>query len=177
MSRLQGAPLHDVMRGWMEIALSEARTALEAGEAPIGALILNGAGEIMGRGHNTMVASGNPIAHAEINAFAAAAGSFADTHHLFMVTSLEPCVMCTGAAMQAGVTTIIYGLKAPADAGTGRVAPPTSPDATNPVVLGGVGAAESRALFIEWIGRHEGDPSRASQRAFITQLLTLTAGG
>ncbi len=170
------APLHDVMRGWMEQALGLARTALDKGEAPIGALILDRAGVVIGRGHNSMVATGNPTLHAEINAFANAAGSLADASDLCMVTTLEPCVMCTGAAMQAGVTTIIYGLQAPADAGTSRVSPPTSPDATSPAVIGGIGAAESRTLFVAWMERHEGDASRQAQRAFIAQLLTLTAG-
>ena len=176
MTMPQQTPFRDVMQGWMETALGEARAALHAGEAPIGAVILNGHGEIIGQGHNTMVATGDPTTHAEMNAFASAAGSFNDTHDLFMVSTLEPCVMCTGAAMQAGVTTIIYGLQAPADAGTGRVSPPTSPDTTNPVVLGGIAAAESRALFVEWVEMHDGDASRAAQRSFITQLLTLTAG-
>ncbi len=63
-----------------------------------------------------------------------------------------------------------------ADAGAGRVSPPTSPDTTNPVVLGGIAAAESRALFVEWMELHDGDASRTAQRSFITQLLTLTAG-
>ncbi|MBC7841617.1 MAG: nucleoside deaminase [Gemmatimonadaceae bacterium] len=170
------APLRDVMRVWMDIALAQARLALDAGEAPIGCVVLNSAGDVMGVGYNTLLKSGNPTLHAEMNAFAAGAGQFAAAKDLVMVSTLEPCVMCTGAAMQAGVTTIVYALKAPADSGTGRVSPPTSPGATNPSVIGNIGTLESRALFVEWIERHEGDPSRDDQRAFIEQLLTLTAG-
>lgn len=172
----QEAPSRDTLIEWMEMALAQARIALDAGEAPIGAVIFNGDGTVMGRGHNMMVATGNPTMHAEINAFTDAAGSFDDTHDLFMVSTLEPCVMCTGAAMQTGVTTIVYGLQAPADAGTGRVAPPASPDSTNPVVIGGISPTESRALFVEWVERHDLDESRAAQRAFIKQLLALTDG-
>jgi len=156
---------------WMEEALLEARIGLEAGEAPIGALLVNADGDVIGRGHNTIRATGNPTMHAEMNAFANGAGKFDDTGGLCLVSTLEPCVMCTGAAMQAGVTTIIYGLPAPADSGTGRVSPPTSPDATNPVVTGGIRAAASRALFVQWLENHEGDESREGQRAFISQLL------
>ena len=74
------------------------------------------------------------------------------------------------------MTTIIYALQAPADSGTGRVSPPTSPGATNPTVIGRIGAADSRRLFVEWMEQHEGDASRDEQRAFVEQLLTLTAG-
>lgn len=170
------APLRDVMRVWMDVALAQARLALDAGEAPIGCVVLNSAGDVMGVGYNTLLATGNPTLHAEINAFAAAAGQFIASKDLVMVSTLEPCVMCTGAAMQAGVATIVYALQAPADSGTGRVAPPTSPGSTNPSVIGNIGALESRALFVEWIEKHDGDESRAEQRAFIEQLLTLTAG-
>lgn len=170
------APLRDVMRVWMDIALAQARLALDAGEAPIGSVVLNSAGDVIGVGYNTLLKSGNPTLHAEMNAFAAGAGQFSTAKDLVMVSTLEPCVMCTGAAMQAGVTTIVYALQAPADSGTGRVSPPTSPGATNPSVIGNIGALESRALFVEWIERHDGDASRAEQRAFIEQLLTLTAG-
>jgi len=163
------------MLGWMQLALAEARRALESGEAPIGCVVLSAGGDMLGAGHNTLLASGNPTLHAEMNAFAAAFATKAPAKELVMVSTLEPCVMCTGAAMQAGVTTIIYGLRAPADAGTGRVSPPTSPNATSPVVIGEISATESRSLFVEWMTRHDGDASRDEQRAFIAQLLALTA--
>ena len=170
------APLRDVMRGWMDLALAQSRLALDVGEAPIGCVLLNSSGDVIGVGYNTLLATGNPTLHAEINAFAAAAGRFGAAKDLVMVSTLEPCVMCTGAAMQAGVTTIVYGLQAPADSGTGRVSPPTSPGATNPTVIGNIGALESRELFVAWMEKHDGDESRAEQRAFVEQLLTLTAG-
>lgn len=174
MSPETTVPEEAAWTGWMEMALSEARLALAGNEAPIGAVILSATGTVLSRGHNTMVATGNPIAHAEINAFTAGAGVLLDAGALILVSTLEPCVMCTGAAMQSGVTKIIYGLQAPADAGTGRVSPPVSPDSTDPTVIGGVGAVESRALFVEWMERHAHDPTRESQRAFVTQLLMLT---
>jgi tRNA(adenine34) deaminase len=166
----------DAMTTWMDLALEQARRALEGGEAPMGAVLLNSAGEMMATGRNTTRATGNPTTHAEMNAFGAAAGHFDGAHGLTLVSTLEPCVMCTGAAMQAGVTRIVFGLKAPADSGTSRVAAPSSPDATIPEVVGGIGAAESRAMFVEWMDRHDGDASRDEQRRFITELLTLTAG-
>ena len=170
------APLRDTMERWMEVALDEARIALNTGEAPIGAALFGIDGEVLGRGHNTMVASGSPVAHAEINAFTAAAGSRDPGTRLYMVSTLEPCVMCTGASMQAGVGTIIYGLEAPADSGTRRVKAPQSPGATSPEVIGNIAAAESRALFTRWLKLHDAaDPTRKAQRDFIEQLLALTA--
>lgn len=166
--------LRDDVIDWMGLALEQARLGLESGEAPIGSVVLQRSGELMGAAYNTCLSSGNPTAHAEMNAFASAAGKFEHAHDLFLVTTLEPCVMCTGAAMQAGVTRIIYGLKAPADAGTGRVSPPTSPGATNPTVVGDVRADESRAIFVEWMKMHAGDASRNGQREFIEQLLAST---
>ena len=159
---------------WMQRALSQARSAIKAGEVPIGCVLYRANGIAISEGHNTMVDSGIVTAHAEMNAFKAAGRSIAPGDQVIMVTTLEPCVMCTGAAMQAGVILIIYGLQAPADSGTGRVRPPDSPGATAPVIVGGVGAVESRALFTEWLDMHAGDKSRSDQRAFVEQLLALT---
>jgi tRNA(Arg) A34 adenosine deaminase TadA len=169
-------PRPDVLHDWMRIALEEARIALHAGEAPIGAALFGLDGEVLGRGHNTMVATGNAVAHAEINAFTAAAGSYEPGSRLYIVSTLEPCVMCTGASMQAGVDTIIYGLETPADSGTRRVKAPRSPGASSPGVIGNVGASESRALFLQWVTLHDvADEERKAQREFIEQLLALTA--
>ena len=76
--------------------------------------------------------------HADINGFANGAGRFGDTGGLWMVSTREPCVRRTGAAMPVGVSTIRYGLEVPADAGRGRVSPPTSPYATNSVGINGM---------------------------------------
>jgi tRNA(Arg) A34 adenosine deaminase TadA len=162
---------------WMLLALGEARRALSEGEAPIGCVLLDGRGAVIGRGHNTMRASGIVTAHAEMNAFHAAAERIVPGEPVVLVSTLEPCVMCTGAAMEAGVTTIIFGLRAPADAGTSRVHPPDSPGSTTPVIIGDVGADESRALFLRWLEMHAGDASRDEQRQFIDQLMALTQEG
>jgi hypothetical protein len=87
-----------------------------------------------------------------------------------MVSTLEPCVMCTGAAMESAVDTIVYALAAPADNGTARVRPPESPESQMPRIVGGVLAAESRTLFERWLDMHRGEP----QAAFVEQLLART---
>ena len=160
---------------WMLLALGEARRALEAGEAPIGSVLIDVRGAVIGRGHNTMRASGVVTAHAEMNAFAAAARRIVAGEPIILVSTLEPCVMCTGAAMESGVTTIVFGMRAPADSGIDRVRPPVSRGSSAPRVLGDIAADGSRALFEQWLAMHRDDPSRDEQRTFIEQLLSLTA--
>ena len=155
----------------MREALATAREGMANGEAPIGCVLARGDGRIVARAWNAMNRTGNKTAHAEIMAFAEAAGRVPlDARDLVMVSTLEPCVMCTGAAMESAVATIVFGLRAPADSGTGRVRPPESPESSMPAIVGPVLAAESRALFEEWL-QHNGDTEQA---AYVKQLLALT---
>lgn len=161
-----------VLEALMREALAEARLGLASGETPIGCVIADGAGQIVARGHNEFGKSGDRTAHAELVAFRRAAGRIptGSKDHI-LVSTLEPCVMCTGAAMEAAMDTILYALRAPADSGTGRVEPPQSPESQMPRIVGGILAKESRALFEEF-GRIAQNPV---QRDFVAQLLKLTA--
>ena len=162
---------HDALARLMREALAAAEDGLRAGEAPIGCVLARGDGTVIARGYNEMNATQNKAAHAEIVTFARAAGKVPlDAQDLILVSTLEPCVMCTGAAMEAAVDTIVYGLRAPADSGTGRVMPPQSPESQMPRIVGDVLAAESRALFERWLAQNENSP----QAAYIKQLLALT---
>ena len=156
----------------MHEALAAAREGMAAGEAPIGCVIARGDGTIVARAFNEMNRTGCKIAHAEIVAFHRAAVCVPlAARDLILVSTLEPCVMCTGAAMEAAVATIVYGLRAPADSGTGRVAPPQSPESQMPEIIGDVLAAESRALFEEWLARNANSP----QAAYVKQLLVASS--
>lgn len=96
----------------MRVALDEARAALETGDVPIGALVVDERGEIIGRGRNTREAIGDPTGHAEINAMRAAAAARGDGWHLdgcTLIVTLEPCAMCAGALLAARVSTVVYG--------------------------------------------------------------------
>jgi len=160
-----------MMERLMREALAEARRGMQRGEAPIGSVLARGDGRIIGRGHNRLRETGDRVAHAELVAFADAAGDVpADARDLILVSTLEPCVMCTGAAMEAAVDVIIYGLRAPADSGTGRVRAPQSPENQMPRIVGEVLAGESRKLFEEWLRDH----ANPEQRPYVEQLLTLT---
>ena len=161
---------HDMLARLMREALTTAEEGLRAGEAPIGCVLARGDGTIIARGYNEMNATQNKAAHAEIVAFARAAGKVPlDAQDLILVGTLEPCVMCTGAAMEASVDTIIYGLRAPADSGTGRVMPPQSPESQMPRIVGDVLAGESRGLFERWLAQNADSP----QAAYVKQLLAL----
>ncbi len=163
------------MAEWMRCAIDQASAGLAVGEAPIGCVIIDATGRVRSEAYNTMYGTQNVTAHAEINALSSLAGQAGVDDGLTLVSTLEPCVMCTGAAMLSGVRRIVYGLVAPADAGTTRVKPPESPGATLPMITGGVLAPSARLLFVRWMDAHAGDPSRAKQREFIEQLLALTA--
>lgn len=99
----------------MRAALAEAAVAREAGEIPVGAVVLDARGRLVGCGHNRREATGDPTAHAEILAIRAAAAA---VHHwrllgATLVVTLEPCTMCAGAAVQARLGRVVYGAADP----------------------------------------------------------------
>jgi tRNA(adenine34) deaminase len=94
----------------MAAALQEAGRAGDAGEVPIGAVVVID-GAIVGRGFNQPISSGDPTAHAEIVAIRAAAravGNYRLTGATLCVT-IEPCLMCVGALVHARIGTLVYG--------------------------------------------------------------------
>jgi tRNA(adenine34) deaminase len=99
---------------WMDAAIEEAQRARDAGEVPIGAVIvLDGA--VVGRGFNQPISSGDPTAHAEIVAIrdaAARIGNYRLTGAVLFVT-IEPCLMCVCALVHARIATVVYGAPEP----------------------------------------------------------------
>jgi tRNA(Arg) A34 adenosine deaminase TadA len=156
----------------MTEALAVAREGMSSGEVPIGALLARGDGTIIARGFNELNRTQNKTAHAEMVTFARSAGKAPpEARDLILVSTLEPCVMCLGAAMEAAVDTVIYAFRAPADNGTERVEPPQSPESNMPRIVGGIMAHASRALFEQWITQPGNNPQQVK---FVTQLLSLT---
>lgn len=94
----------------MELALAEARLAAEHGDVPIGAILVDAEGTVVGRGHNRREERGDPTAHAEIEALRDAEG-FAGWRRegTTMYVTLEPCPMCMGALVNARVARVVYG--------------------------------------------------------------------
>ena len=99
---------------WMGLALEEAARAAEAGEVPVGAVVVL-AGRLLARGHNAPITRQDPTAHAEIVALRAAARE-AGNYRLGGATlyvTIEPCGMCCGAALQARIARLVYGADDP----------------------------------------------------------------
>ena len=99
---------------WMEEALRSAQRALEAGEVPVGAVVVS-EGRIVGRGWNRNIADSDPTAHAEIVALREA-GATVGNHRLAeceLFATIEPCPMCAGALVHARIKRLIYGADDP----------------------------------------------------------------
>ncbi len=95
----------------MRAALEVAQNASASGDVPVGALIVNAAGEIVATGHNERELHNDPTAHAEIVAIRRATeiiGEWRLENHTIVVT-LEPCPMCAGAIAQSRISTVIFG--------------------------------------------------------------------
>ena len=149
----------EMMRGLMAEALDEARLGLAEADLPVGAVLADGNGTVVGRGRSRTETTREFLAHGEMQAFSDISGRFSlDRRELILVTTLEPCMMCFGAAMGARVDTIIYALKAPSNGGIARCIPMQSPGMIMPRVVGGVCAEKSLALFEEWNRRHPDRP-------------------
>lgn len=135
---------------YMRAALDEAKRAAEAGEVPVGAVIVQ-QGRIIGRGRNGVEHLGDPTAHAEILAIGAAsqtAGSWRLEGCTLYVT-LEPCPMCMGAALNARLDRIVYGAPEPKFGACGSVVDLRTIPRYNHSVLvsGGVCADEASGLM------------------------------
>jgi len=99
---------------FMRLALAQAALARDAGEVPVGAVVVLG-GTVVGRGHNQPIGTSDPTAHAEIRALreaARATGNYRVTGATLYVT-VEPCLMCVGAIVHARVGTVVYGVPDP----------------------------------------------------------------
>lgn len=100
---------------FMRRALEEARSAAEADEVPIGAVVVSPKGAIIGRGHNLTEALNDVTAHAEMQAITAAAtrlgGKYLTGCTLYV--TVEPCAMCAGAIGWAQISRIVYGAPDP----------------------------------------------------------------
>jgi tRNA(adenine34) deaminase len=109
---LQNMPTNDEL--WMQEALRSAQRALEAGEVPVGAIVVSG-DRIVGRGWNRNIGESDPTAHAEIIALREA-GATVGNHRLGecdLFVTIEPCAMCAGALVHARIRRLIYGADDP----------------------------------------------------------------
>ena len=154
-------PTAETYAAWVGEALELAAASAGSQDVPVGALVLSAEGEVIGRGRNVREELGDPTGHAEIVAVreaAAALGSWR-LDGCTLVVTLEPCVMCAGAAMAARVERVVFGAWDPKAGACGSVWDLTrDPLATHNVdVVGGVRAEESAALLVDFFeGRRLG---------------------
>ncbi len=100
---------------WMAEAMREADLARDAGDVPIGAVVVDASGELLARAHNEREARQDPTAHAEIYALRAAAASVGHWRlaGATVYVTLEPCPMCAGALVHARVARVVFGCADP----------------------------------------------------------------
>ena len=141
----------------MESALEQAGLALATSDVPVGAVVIDETGVVIGVGRNEREALGDPTAHAEVLALRAAA-----THRgewrlsgCSLVVTLEPCTMCAGAAVLARVDRIVFGAHDEKAGAAGSMWDLVRDRRLNhrPEVVSGVLAEESAALLREFFGR------------------------
>jgi tRNA(adenine34) deaminase len=139
----------------MRLALAEAAAAGAAAGAdadvPVGAVVLDPAGEVIARGRNRRVAAADPTAHAELEAIrqaARAAGRWR-LDGCTLVVTLEPCTMCAGAVLQARLGRLVYGAADPKAGAAGSLWDVLTDRRLGhlPEVIGGVLAAECGTLL------------------------------
>ncbi|SEB43841.1 tRNA(adenine34) deaminase [Paramicrobacterium humi] len=104
-------PAADRHHSAMTLALAEARAALQTGDVPVGAVIVDAAGEVVAHGRNAREARSDPTAHAELEAIRQATASRGQWRldDVTLVVTLEPCVMCAGAILAARIPTVVFG--------------------------------------------------------------------
>jgi tRNA(adenine34) deaminase len=138
----------------MRAALEQARLAEAKGDVPVGAVIVDAIGRILGRGHNQRAISADPTAHAEVLAIREAAvrrGTWR-LDDLTLVVTLEPCTMCAGAIVLSRLARVVYGAADPKAGAVGSLWDVVRDRRLNhrPEVISGVLVDECAALLREW---------------------------
>lgn len=146
-------------RHWMSLALREAERGRDAGEVPVGALLVLD-GRLLARAHNAPIGERDPTAHAEIRALrqaARAVGNYRLPGTTLYVT-LEPCPMCVGAMVHARIARLVYAAPDPRTGAAGGALDLVSHPSHNHRfdVTGGIEAERSAALLREFFRERRG---------------------
>ena len=138
----------DADGAWMGEALAEAALAAAEGEVPVGAVAVRG-GAVVARARNRREATGDPLGHAELLVLRAASAGDWRLEDVTLYVTLEPCVMCAGAMVQARVARLVYGAADPKGGACGTLYDiPRDPRLNHRVeVRAGVRAEECGALL------------------------------
>jgi tRNA(adenine34) deaminase len=135
----------------MRAALQQAQLAPAGGDVPIGAVVVDGDGQVLGRGHNVREAERDPVGHAEVIALREAGRALGSWRlaGCSLVVTLEPCAMCAGAAVLARVGRIVYGAADPKAGAVGSLWDLPRDQRLNhrPEVVSGILAEESARML------------------------------
>ena len=139
---------------WMQVSLELARAAGEAGDVPVGAVIIDSSGNLLGQGDNRKERDQDPTAHAEIIALRAAARTLNTwrLHKCTLYVTLEPCPMCAGAIIQSRLGVLVYGVDDP-KAGAIRTVeniPDSSASNHKLTVIGGILESSCSQILKVW---------------------------
>jgi tRNA(adenine34) deaminase len=151
---------------WMREALVQARAAMDAGEVPVGAVLVKD-GVVVATGRNTPVAAHDPTAHAEIMALRAAAAAIGnyrlDGCELFV--TLEPCAMCAGAMLHARLARVVFGAHDPKTGAAGSVLDLFARSELNHrTLLRGNVLADASSLLLQTFFRHRREAARKASQ-------------
>lgn len=138
----------------MRRVIALARGAGEAGDVPVGAIVVDDAGTIIGEGFNTREVDADPVGHAEINALRAAAKALGtwNLSGCTLVVNLEPCTMCAGAIVNSRISRVVFGSWDEKAGAAGSVRDVLRDARLNHTVevIGGVLEEETAAQLSEW---------------------------
>jgi tRNA(adenine34) deaminase len=144
----------------MREALAHARAALATSDVPIGAVVVDASGEVIGTGRNQREADRDPTAHAEVIALRTAAAERGEWRldGCTLVVTLEPCTMCAGAAVLSRVDRVVFGAFDEKAGAVGSLWDVVRDRRLNhrPEVVSGVLADESTTLLQEFFAAHRG---------------------
>lgn len=149
-----------VVEAAMQAALEQARLALESADVPVGAVVVDETGVVIGAGRNRREADRDPTAHAEVVALRQASANRGSwrLEGCTLVVTLEPCTMCAGAVVSARVDRLVFGADDPKAGAVGSLWDVVRDRRLNhrPEVVRGVAAEESAALLRGFFASHRG---------------------
>jgi tRNA(adenine34) deaminase len=159
----RGAEVDDA---WMREALAEAAAAAEAGDVPVGAVVVDAGGVLLARGRNRRELDQDPTAHAEVDALRAAARRLGHwrLEGATVYATLEPCPMCAGALVNARIARLVYGCPDPKAGAVDTLFPIGRDGRLNHrfVVTAGVLSDESATLLRSFFARLRAAPHARS---------------
>lgn len=144
---------------FMEMCLDEALKAYHADEVPVGAIIVSDRGEVISKAYNLTITNNSPIAHAEILAIQEAAKRIGNyrLNGCVLFVSKEPCIMCTGAIIEARIKRVVFGCFDKKRGGMGSLIDVNSLPLNHKVVVkGGILAEKSGHMLKEFFKMRRG---------------------